>query len=95
MNPYVTTLDRMAWDIICANIAAKKCSYRIKMVPRSYGKTMTSRALFKSIMNTFHDAFDEYTISLRWCEYFIIPNFRKKKNYIVPMPKIERYVIKK
>lgn len=87
--------DYITWNLICSKLAEKSGLYHIRIAPRSFGKTMTSRALFASIINNFHDDFDKNTISLRWCEYFIIPKFRKMKNYIVPMPKIERYVIMK
>lgn len=87
--------DYITWNFICRKLTEKSGLYHTRMLPRGYGKTITSRALFKSIINNFHDDFDKNTISLRWCEYFIIPKFRKMKNYIVSMPKIERYVIMK
>lgn len=93
MNCYVTTFDQMAWDIICAEIAKRQ--YCISMQSRGYGKTMTSRALFRSIMENVSEDFDKNTISLRWCEYFEIPNFRGRKNYIVYMAKVERYLLPK
>lgn len=102
MDCYVSTFNRLAWEMICNRIAEKSQigsiygrSCRIVMQSRGYGKTMTSRALFRSIMYNFSEDFDKNTISLRWCEYFEIPNFRGRKNYIVHMAKIERYILPK
>lgn len=98
MNTYGEYIDRMAWNIICAEIAKRQYCYSfghycISMQSRGYGKTMTSRALFRSIMNNFSEDFDKNSISVRWCEYFEIPNFRGRKNYIVYMAKVERYLL--
>lgn len=95
MNCYVTTFDRVTWECLCNRLFTEKYRFGFIMQPRGYGKTMTSRALFRSIINVFHDDFDKNTISLRWCEYFEIPNFRGRKNYIVYMAKIERYILPK
>lgn len=94
-----TFFDRMAWDLICSKLFNSYVNsfgrYCIPMQSRGYEKTMTSRALFASIMNNFSEDFDKNSISLRWCEYFEIPNFRGRKNYIVYMAKVERYILPK
>lgn len=102
MEAYRSTFDRMAWELICSKIAEKSQigsiygrSCCIIMQPRGYGKTMTSRALFGSIMNNFSEDFDKNSISIRWCEYFEIPNDRGRKNRLIYMAKIERYLLPK
>lgn len=53
-------------------------------------------AAFACFCGLFGDTWiDRNTISLRWCECFEIPNYRGRKNYIVHMAKIERYILQK
>lgn len=88
MDCYVTTFD-------CNRLFAEKHRFGFIMQPRGYGKTMTSRALFRSITNNFAEDFDKNTISLRWCEYFEIPDNRGRKNRLIYMAKVERYILPK
>lgn len=60
--------------------------YSITMQSRGYGKTMTTRALYKSIINEFASYFK--TISVRWCESFEILDNRKRRMCYVHMAKI-------
>lgn len=89
MNTYGDYIERMAWNMICAKLSESKrrvgTHYCIRMYPRGYGKTMTTRALYRAITKEF---VDEYRIiSVRWCEYFEIPYYRRWKNYIVYVAK--------
>lgn len=89
MSGDVTTWDRIAWNFICAKLSESKrrvgTYYGIKMCSRGYGKTMTTRALYRAITTEFVDCCK--IISVRWCEYFEIPYYRRRKNYIVYMAK--------
>jgi len=95
MDCYVSTFDRLAWECLCNRLFTEKYRFGFIMQPRGYGKTMTSRALFRSIMNNFYEDSDKKSISVRWCEYFEIPDDRGRKNRLVYMAKIERYLLPK
>lgn len=89
MDTYGEYIDRMAWNMICAKLAESKqrigTIYSIRMRPRGYGKTMSTRALYRAITTRFSD--ECKIISVRWCEYFEIPYYRRRKNYIVYLAK--------
>lgn len=89
MGGNVTTWDRIAWDFICAKLSESRrrvgTYYGIRIQSRGCGKTMTTKALYRAITKQF---VDEYKIiAVRWCEYFEIPNYRRRKNYIVYVAK--------
>lgn len=89
MNGYVNWFDRMAWDLICAKISAKQrlnTTYGFLFQSRGYGKTLTTRALYRSIAREFSPYFRQ--ISVRWCESFEILDDRKRRVCFVHMAKI-------
>lgn len=68
--------------------------YGLIIAARGCGKTICRRALMTALFSG-RSEIDRNTISLRWCEYFEIPNYRGRKNYLVYMAKIERYILPK
>lgn len=52
-----------------------------------------SRAIFAANFGMYSMLFDEITISILWCEYFVIPNYKGQKNKIIlAKKKIPRYI---
>lgn len=80
MKNYGEYIDRMAWNIICAKIVEKarfQTNYSIVMQPRSCGKTITTKALYKSIMCKFVPYFKQ--ISIKWCNGFEVVHKGKRQ----------------
>lgn len=89
MNGYVNWFDRLAWDMICAKIAYRQrlnTTYGLIVQPRGYGKTITTRALYSSIIREFSPYFRQ--ISVRWCESFEIFDNRKRRMCYVHLAEI-------
>lgn len=58
-------------------------TYGMTAQPRGYGKTITTQALYRSIMSTFTRYFK--VISVRWCESFEVFDNGKRRYCFVYM----------
>lgn len=80
MSTYEQYIDRMAWDMICKIILAKSrmgSVYGITAQPRGYGKTITTRALYRAITTKFVRY--NKVISVRWCTGFEVFDNGKRR----------------
>lgn len=96
---YGEYINNTIWQYICNDVARRQYNYKFKMRARGYGKTyaktLDSRALFAELFGLHSTFFDTTTISLLWCEYFVIPNYKGQKNKIIlAKRKIPRYIRK-
>lgn len=89
MNEGANWFDRLAWDLVCAKIAYRQrlnTTYGFIAQPRGYGKTLTTRALYRAVIREFSPYFRQ--ISIRWCESFEIFDDRGRRVCFVHVAKI-------
>lgn len=83
MKNYDEYINRMIWDMICKSRPLYDIIPMIKFPAqsRSYGKTMTTRALYREIINKFASYFQQ--ISIKWCNGFeFVCNGKRQYCYI-------------
>lgn len=56
-------------------------------------QTIESGVVFAAICSLYSEMFDIKSISILWCEYFVIPNYKGEKHkFILTRKAIPRYI---